>query len=362
MEKGDNGVQMFLSEEWTKIMEFKHVYTCCSESYAVLEVKVCCMMACELASQIPLDHSVPSMGMEFPLNQTSNWTIDVSDVRTVKVSNISLRASQQDIKEFFSFSGDIQYVEMQRESEGSQLAYVTFKDSQGADTAILLSGATIADLSVTIAAAENYQLPLEALPPPSANESTLSGTAGAVIKKAEDVVSSMLAKGFVLGKDALSKAKAFDEKIHLTSNVASLDRKIGLSEKLSIGTAAVNEKVREMDEKFQVYEKTKLALAAAEQKVTDAGSAIMSNRYVSTGASWVTGALNRVAKAAEDVSLMTKEKVGKAEEEKMDTISRQRTDLVDEFARIHLADSPREATLAVHSTDELRDVDKLGII
>ncbi|KAL4196117.1 hypothetical protein AMTRI_Chr04g244450 [Amborella trichopoda] len=246
------------------------------------------------------------------------------------------------------------------ESEGSQLAYVTFKDSQGADTAILLSGATIADLSVTIAAAENYQLPLEALPPPSANESTLSGTAGAVIKKAEDVVSSMLAKGFVLGKDALSKAKAFDEKIHLTSNVASLDRKIGLSEKLSIGTAAVNEKVREMDEKFQVYEKTKLALAAAEQK--NAISLIFFNRYVSTGASWVTGALNRVAKAAEDVSLMTKEKVGKAEEEKMDTISRQRTDLVDEFARIHLADSPREATLAVHSTDELRDVDKLGII
>lgn len=33
---------------------------------------------------------------------------------TVKVSNVSLGASERDIKEFFSFSGDIEYVEMQR--------------------------------------------------------------------------------------------------------------------------------------------------------------------------------------------------------------------------------------------------------
>lgn len=35
-------------------------------------------------------------------------------VKTVKVSNVSLGASERDIKEFFSFSGDIEYVEMQR--------------------------------------------------------------------------------------------------------------------------------------------------------------------------------------------------------------------------------------------------------
>lgn len=33
---------------------------------------------------------------------------------TVKVSNVSLGASEQDLKEFFSFSGDIEYVEMKR--------------------------------------------------------------------------------------------------------------------------------------------------------------------------------------------------------------------------------------------------------
>jgi len=33
---------------------------------------------------------------------------------TIKVHNVSLNASEQDISEFFSFSGDIVYVELQR--------------------------------------------------------------------------------------------------------------------------------------------------------------------------------------------------------------------------------------------------------
>lgn len=127
------------------------------------------------------------------------------------------------------------------------------------------------------------------------------------------MVSSMLAKGFTLGKDALNKAKSFDEKHQLSSSttakVASLDQKIGLSKKISAGTSMVNDKVREMDEKFQVSEKTKSAFSAAEQTVTNAGSAIMKNRYVLTGASWVTGAFCRVTKVAGDVGQKTKEKV-----------------------------------------------------
>ena len=64
-----------------------------------------------------------------------------------------------------------------------------------------------------------------------------------------------------------------------------------------------------MDEKYQVAEKTKSALAVAEQKASSAGSAIMSNPYVMTGASWVSNAFTAVAKAAEDVSVITKDKL-----------------------------------------------------
>ncbi|OMO96525.1 hypothetical protein COLO4_15225 [Corchorus olitorius] len=238
-------------------------------------------------------------------------------IRSVKVSNVSLGASEQDIKEFFSFSGEIEHVEMQSDNERSQIAYVSFKEAQGAETAVLLSGATIVDQSVTIELAPDYKPPatVPATPP---IENASDSQAGSAVQKAEDVVSSMLARGFILGKDAVNKAKSFDEKHQFTSTatakVASLDQKIGLTEKISAGTIIVNDKVREMDQKFQVSEKTKSAFAAAEQTVSSAGSAIMKNRYVLTGATWVTGAFNRVAKAAGDVGQKTREKVIAEEE------------------------------------------------
>lgn len=179
------------------------------------------------------------------------------------------------------------------------------------------------------------------------------------VKKAENVVSTMLAKGFILGKDTINKAKSFDERIQLTSNaaatVASIDRKIGLSDKVSTGTAVVNGKVREINERYQVSEKTKSAFSIAEQKASSAGSAILSNHFVLAGASWVSSAFSTVAKAAGDVSMMTKEKVEKAEEEKKEIIYKQRTGIITDFAHTHLDEPP---VLPVSSADD----NKLGII
>ncbi|MBA0678996.1 hypothetical protein Goari_020311, partial [Gossypium aridum] len=260
-----------------------------------------------------------------------------SFIKTIKVSNISLEATERDIKEFFSFSGDIEYVEMQRGDEGSQIAYITFKDLQGAETAVLLSGATIVGLSVSISLSPDYTLPPAAFAPPPAIQNK---TADSTIRKAEDVVTGMLAKGFILGKDTINKAKTFDEKHQLTSTasakVASFDKKIGFTEKIQAGTTVITDKVKEMDQKFHVSEKTKSAFATAEQKVSGAGSAIMKNKYISAGATWVTDAFNRVAKAAGDVGQKTKEKVGAAEEER-------KRKVVDDFAQIHLSESPKDS-------------------
>ncbi|XP_060207645.1 binding partner of ACD11 1 isoform X1 [Lycium barbarum] len=268
-------------------------------------------------------------------------------VKTVKVSNVSLGASERDIKEFFSFSGDIEYVEVQSDTERSQIAYVTFKDSQGADTAVLLSGATIVDMSVIVTLDPVYQLPPAAFTAsvPAGNKS--AGKSASAFQKAEDVVSSMLAKGYILGKDAVGKAKSFDEKHQLTSTasakVASLDKKIGLTEKISIGTSIVNEKVREVDQKLQVSDKAKSAYSAAEQKVSTAGSTIMKNRYVLTGTTWVADAFSKVAKAAGEVGQMTKEKVETTEDE-------QRQKMVTDFAQVHLSESPKASDFMEHQS------------
>ncbi|XP_072990957.1 binding partner of ACD11 1-like [Typha latifolia] len=189
-------------------------------------------------------------------------------------------------------------------------------------------------------------------------EGSLS-TSESAVRKAEDVVSSMLAKGFVLSKDALKRARSFDERHHLlsnaTSSVASLDRHIGLSEKICMGTAIVSGKVREVDKLFQVSGITMSALAAAEQKASIASSAIMSNHYMSTGASWVSTLLGMVAKAAGDVSSMTMEKVEKTEEERKEIICRERRGTVSDFAELHLNGAfPGEpaTTAAVEMVDE----------
>ncbi|XP_057777641.1 binding partner of ACD11 1 isoform X2 [Salvia miltiorrhiza] len=265
-----------------------------------------------------MDHTETIKGELQPTSPS--WTIDVSDIRTIKVSNVSLDVSERDIFELFTFSGNIQYIEMQRESETTQVAYVTFMDPQDAERAALLTS-----------------------PKSSA------------VKKAEDVVSTMLARGFVLGKDGLRRAKSLDEKHKLTVNalatVASLDRRIGLSEKLSMGTAAVNEKVREMDELLQVSDMTKSAYAAAEEKASSAGSAIMNNRYVLTGASWVTNAYIAVTKAAEDVGAMTMEKVEKAEEEKRETLRREGEAIYSQFINASRRDlSPALPITSAHAS------------
>ncbi|RLN39874.1 binding partner of ACD11 1 [Panicum miliaceum] len=275
-------------------------------------------------------------------------------MRTVKVSNLSLNAVKREITEFFSFSGDIEYVEMQSESEWSQLAYVTFKDSQGADTAVLLSGATIVDRAVIITPAENYQLPPEA----HKQLSGASPTTESAVRKAEDVASSMLAKGFVLSKDALNLARSFDERHNILSNatatVASIDRQYGLSEKINLGRTIVGSKVKEVDERYQVTELTKSALATAEQKASIAGSAILSNQYVSASASWLTSAFGMVTKAAGDMTSMAKDKVERAEEERKAIMWEERNGLVSDYAKIHL-DEPSSwepAVLPLESVDE----------
>lgn len=104
-------------------------------------------------------------------------------------------------------------------------------------------------------------------------------------------------------------------------------------------------------------ELTRSAIAVAEQKATSAGSALMNNRYVSTGASWFTSALGMVAKAAGDVTSLTKEKVEKVEEERKDNIWKERNGMVSEYAQMHLDELPTSwepATVAVESADEQR--------
>jgi hypothetical protein len=93
----------------------------------------------------------------------------------------------------------------------------------------------------------------------------------------------MLAKGSAIKQDAVNKAKAFDEKHQLTANasakVSSFDKRVGLTEKLTVGLSVVNEKVKSVDQRLHVSDKTMAAIFAAERKLNDTGSAVKTSRF-----------------------------------------------------------------------------------
>lgn len=244
--------------------------------------------------------------------------------RTVQVGNVSDLAGEREIREFFSFSGDIENVEIRSGVGVPRTAFVTFKESKAAEIAVLLSGATIVDQTVTIKPVINYvpkiqeqviviEETINSLEYSMPIETTSSqGNRNVYVDKAHDVVTGILAKGSALRQDALNKAKAFDEKHQLSANasarVISFDRRVGLSEKFTLGISAVNEKVKSVDQRLHVSDKTMAVITVAEQKLTDTGTAVKTNRYVIAGTSWLNGAFGKVARVSHVASSKTREK------------------------------------------------------
>ncbi|KAK4378133.1 hypothetical protein RND71_004429 [Anisodus tanguticus] len=223
----------------------------------------------------------------------------MQEVRTVRVGNVSDLANEREVHEFFSFSGEIEHIDIRREQGQLKTAFVTFKDPKALEIALLLSGATIVDQIVNITQAEDYvplsgtrevkivdnavnvagesSSPLAEAKPTSPSNGRVNGKV--YISKAQDVVSNVLAKGSAIRQDAMNKAKAFDEKHQLrataSARVISFDRTVGLTEKLTGGISVVNEKVKSVDQRLQVSDKTMAAVMAAERKLNDTGSALV---------------------------------------------------------------------------------------
>lgn len=118
---------------------------------------------------------------------------------------------------------------------------------------------------------------------------------------AQEVVKTMLAKGYVLGKDALGKAKAFDESHGVTATaaakVAELSDKVGLTDKFCAGVDAL----RSVDQQYHVSETTKTVASATGRAAASVASTVVNSSYFAAGAMWMSDALNRASKAAAEL-------------------------------------------------------------
>ncbi|KAM3371218.1 hypothetical protein ACQJBY_018541 [Aegilops geniculata] len=220
---------------------------------------------------------------------------------TVEVTNLSSSASENDLHEFFSFSGPIEHIDLIRSGGYGSTAYVTFKEPYALETAVLLSGATIVDQPVCISRWGQPDEPCNFWDRPTwqVEEETEYREALTV---AQDVVKTMLSRGYILSKDALSRARAFDESHQLSGSAAAkaaeLSRRLGLTDRVSAGVGAI----RSVDETYHVTETTKTVATATGRTAVKVMNTIVTSSYFSAGAMMVSEALTRAAKAAENLA------------------------------------------------------------
>jgi len=210
------------------------------------------------------------------------FTIAIMDDYTVQVCNLSPKATMKDVKQFFSYSGTVKKVKLERAGQWAQVAFVTFKEPYALETAVLLSGATIIDQKVCIVPWGGSEEAVSRWKKQKLQEEGNTQGASSFIPSADqavNVVTTMLSKGYTLGKDTLSKANELDQKYQVINTATAKVTSFG---------------------KF-VGEKSKAALIVAGQAASSAGTTAVNSSYFASGALMVSGALTKAAKAAADL-------------------------------------------------------------
>ncbi|KAM7280429.1 hypothetical protein ACFE04_007563 [Oxalis oulophora] len=240
-----------------------------------------------------------------------------------EVTNLSPNATESDLYDFFVHCGTVEHIEIVRSGEYASSAYVTFRDSYALETAVLLSGAKIVDQQVCITywgtthedESDYWNGSMSSIENQSStvyHSGQFASTPGEAVTMAQQVVITMVTKGYVLSKDAFSKAKAFDESRGMSSSAAAklaeLSKRIGLTDTIQNSM----DTVKSVDDKIHFSDLTKSAVlvtstaAVAVATVTGktaaaAANVVVNSDYFAKGALWVSDVFNRASKAAAEM-------------------------------------------------------------
>lgn len=252
-----------------------------------------------------------------------------ADSRSVFVSNISQNAVEKAVSDFFSFCGKITRLVLRPASsaDGSQEAIVTFETESAAKTALLLTNALIVDRPITVipytpsSSAEvsaevdaTQQIPQK---PQNAPDSERTKTS---------VVASMLAAGYVLGADSITKAREVDEKHSISSQLGvaatqvkakadQVDKALHISETATTVKTATVGKAKEIDEKLQISAKATVAADVITAQTAALAAKAQENAVVAKGLSYLKtlsdSITSQIQVIKEDTSRAIDEKQGK---------------------------------------------------
>jgi len=259
----------------------------------------------------------------------------MEEIHAVYVTNISPGANEKTVSDFFSFCGKITKLYLKKEENAeTSSAVVQFETESAAKTALLLSNALIVDRPINV-------LPY---PSPEENESTsqivqqvITQTPPApehtITQRQFDVpdehrtktsvLASMLAAGYILGNDAVNKAKDWDEKSNFTlkaqiavenikGKAHQVDQKFGISDKMAKIKISAKEKVHKLDEEFKLTEKKEKVANSIKQTVDK----VQQNPTVAKVSSAVTSTAHNISNTVTHVYQDVKDQTVKAIDEK----------------------------------------------
>jgi len=256
----------------------------------------------------------------------------MEEQRAVFVSNISPVATEKTVSDFFSFCGRITRLSLNRAASGDvQEAVVFFETDSAAKTALLLTNALIVDRPINVVphfpAAENAPVIEASAPEVQADITQRPQIAPDSERSKTSVIVSMLAAGYVLGGDAVTRAREVDEKhmISLQLKVGAeqikakaneIDNRLHITETATTIKNVAVEKAREVDEKLGITEKASVAAAVAKGAAGAVADKVSSNETFAKGFSAFKSVTSSVATAVSGQYQEVKEETKRAIDEK----------------------------------------------
>jgi len=250
----------------------------------------------------------------------------------VEVQNISPNATEKTVSDFFSFCGKISNLYMDKDvSKGTFRAVVQFETEAAARTALLLTNALIVDRPITVLSYTKGPITENKLPQtpgtPVSSEHITHRDFGGVHdneRTKTSVLASMVAAGYVLASDSLTKAKSYDEEhtqfstklkqgVEVVQNKASeLDKQYGISDKVGAVKQSATEKAKKLDEDYHLSEKASAAVQSVKQTAQSVSDKAQENPTIKSGVDSVKAGMATAVQYYKDLQAQT----SKAIEEK----------------------------------------------
>lgn len=287
--------------------------------------------------------------------------MDVQEVRSVLVTNISPNANEKTVSDFFSFCGKISKLFLKKDDgKDTSSAVIQFETESAAKTALLLTNALIVDRPITVTA----YLTSQSTPLTGDTTSTDTNAHGTPVEDSKithkdfggvpddqrsktSVIASLLAAGYVLTENALDKAKEYDDKTgfsgkakvavdQLKVKAHELDVQYGISDKAIAVKNTINETAKKVDTELGLTEKATIVASVIKSSAQTGYQMATENATVKKGVESVKSTAQKVSESV----TQTYNDVKKETNEKIEEKEKQQSEKEAQTANAHGVTSP----------------------